>query len=137
MGIGFTTWEGYNYEDAVLVNERIVRDDVYTSIHIEEHECEARETKLGAEQITREVPNVSDDALSNLDENGIVMIGAEVKDGDILVGKVSPKGETDQTAEERLYKAIFNERAREVSSTREQEKLRILQSVFLTAVPAL
>ncbi len=115
--IGFTTWEGYNYEDAVLVNERIVRDDVYTSIHIEEHECEARETKLGAEQITREVPNVSDDALSNLDENGIVMIGAEVKDGDILVGKVSPKGETDQTAEERLYKAIFNERAREVKDT--------------------
>jgi len=115
--IGFTTWEGYNYEDAVLVNERIVRDDVYTSIHIEEHECEARETKLGAEQITREVPNVSDEALSNLDENGIVMIGAEVKDGDILVGKVSPKGETDQTAEERLYKAIFNERAREVKDT--------------------
>ena len=115
--IGFTTWEGYNYEDAVLVNERIVRDDVYTSIHIEEHECEARETKLGPEQITREVPNVGDDALSNLDENGIVMIGAEVKDGDILVGKVSPKGETDQTAEERLYKAIFNERAREVKDT--------------------
>ena len=115
--IGFTTWEGYNYEDAVLVNERIVRDDVYTSIHIEEHECEARETKLGSEQITREVPNVNDDALSNLDENGIVMIGAEVKDGDILVGKVSPKGETDQTAEERLYKAIFGEKAREVKDT--------------------
>lgn len=115
--IGFTTWEGYNYEDAVLVNERIVRDDVYTSIHIEEHECEARETKLGAEQITREVPNVSDDALSNLDENGIIMVGAEVKDGDILVGKVSPKGETDQTAEERLYKAIFGEKAREVKDT--------------------
>ncbi|MBQ4217626.1 MAG: DNA-directed RNA polymerase subunit beta, partial [Clostridiales bacterium] len=115
--IGFTTWEGYNYEDAVLVNERIVRDDVYTSIHIEEHECEARETKLGAEQITREVPNVSDEALSNLDEDGIVIIGAEVKDGDILVGKVSPKGETDQTAEERLYKAIFGEKAREVKDT--------------------
>ncbi|MBE7069140.1 MAG: DNA-directed RNA polymerase subunit beta [Ruminococcaceae bacterium] len=115
--IGFTTWEGYNYEDAVLVNERIVRDDVYTSIHIEEHECEARETKLGPEQITREVPNVGDDALSNLDENGIVMIGAEVKDGDILVGKVSPKGETDQTAEERLYKAIFGEKARDVKDT--------------------
>ncbi|SCW65142.1 DNA-directed RNA polymerase subunit beta [Ruminococcaceae bacterium YRB3002] len=116
--IGFTTWEGYNYEDAVLVNERIVRDDVYTSIHIEEHECEARETaKLGSEQITREVPNVGDDALSKLDERGIVMIGAEVKDGDILVGKVSPKGETDQTAEERLYKAIFGEKAREVKDT--------------------
>ena len=115
--IGFTTWEGYNYEDAVLVNERIVRDDVYTSIHIEEHECEARETKLGPEQITREVPNVGDEALSNLDENGIVMIGAEVKDGDILVGKVSPKGETDQTAEERLYKAIFGEKARDVKDT--------------------
>ena len=115
--IGFTTWEGYNYEDAVLVNERIVRDDYYTSIHIEEHECEARETKLGSEQITREVPNVGDDALANLDENGIVRIGAEVKDGDILVGKVSPKGETDQTAEERLYKAIFGEKAREVKDT--------------------
>ncbi len=116
--IGFTTWEGYNYEDAVLVNERIVRDDVYTSIHIEEHECEARETaKLGSEQITREVPNVGDDALSKLDERGIIMVGAEVKDGDILVGKVSPKGETDQTAEERLYKAIFGEKAREVKDT--------------------
>ncbi|MCR5059908.1 MAG: DNA-directed RNA polymerase subunit beta [Saccharofermentans sp.] len=116
--IGFTTWEGYNYEDAVLVNERIVRDDLYTSIHIEEHECEARETaKLGSEQITREVPNVGDDALSKLDERGIIMIGAEVNDGDILVGKVSPKGETDQTAEERLYKAIFGEKAREVKDT--------------------
>ena len=115
--IGFTTWEGYNYEDAVLVNERIVRDDVYTSIHIEEYECEARDTKLGAEEITREVPNVGDDALTNLDENGIIRIGAEVKSGDILVGKVSPKGETDPTAEERLYRAIFGDRAREVRDT--------------------
>jgi len=115
--IGFTTWEGYNYEDAVLVNERIVRDDVYTSIHIEEYECEARDTKLGAEEITREVPNVSEDAIANLDENGIIRIGAEVRSGDILVGKVSPKGETDPTAEERLYRAIFGDRAREVRDT--------------------
>ena len=115
--IGFTTWEGYNYEDAVLINERIVRDDVYTSIHIEEHECEARDTKLGAEELTREVPNVSEDALKNLDDNGIIRIGAEVKAGDILVGKVSPKGETDPTAEERLYRAIFGDRAREVRDT--------------------
>ncbi len=115
--IGFTTWEGYNYEDAVLVNERIVRDDYYTSIHIEEYDCEARDTKLGPEEITREVPNVSEDAISNLDENGIIRIGAEVKAGDILVGKVSPKGETDPTAEERLYRAIFGERAREVRDT--------------------
>jgi len=111
------TWEGYNYEDAVLVNERIVRDDVYTSIHIEEYECEARDTKLGPEEITREVPNVGDDALSNLDENGIIRIGAEVRAGDILVGKISPKGETDLTAEERLYRAIFGERAHEVKDT--------------------
>ncbi|MCQ2528309.1 MAG: DNA-directed RNA polymerase subunit beta [Saccharofermentans sp.] len=115
--IGFTTWEGYNYEDAVLVNERIVRDDVYTSIHIEEFECEARDTKLGAEEITREVPNASTDAIQNLDENGIIRIGAEVKAGDILVGKVSPKGESDPTAEERLYRAIFGDRAREVRDT--------------------
>ena len=115
--IGFTTWEGYNYEDAVLVNERIVRDDVYTSIHIEEFECEARDTKLGAEEITREVPNVGEDAIQNLDENGIIRIGAEVRAGDILVGKVSPKGETDPTAEERLYRAIFGDRAREVRDT--------------------
>ena len=115
--IGFMTWEGYNYEDAVLVNERIVRDDVYTSIHIEEYECEARDTKLGPEEITREVPNVGDDALSNLDENGIIRIGAEVRAGDILVGKISPKGETDLTAEERLYRAIFGERAHEVKDT--------------------
>lgn len=115
--IGFTTWEGYNYEDAVLINERIVRDDVYTSIHIEEHECEARDTKLGAEELTREVPNVPEDALRNLDDNGIIRVGAEVKAGDILVGKVSPKGETDPTAEERLYRAIFGDRAREVRDT--------------------
>jgi len=115
--IGFTTWEGYNYEDAVLINERIVRDDVYTSIHIEEYECEARETKLGAEELTREVPNVPEDALKNLDDQGIIRIGAEVKAGDILVGKVSPKGETDPTAEERLYRAIFGDRAREVRDT--------------------
>ena len=115
--IGFTTWEGYNYEDAVLVNERIVRDDLYTSIHIEEYECEARDTKLGPEEITREVPNVSEDAIQNLDENGIIRIGAEVRSGDILVGKVSPKGETDPTAEERLYRAIFGDRAREVRDT--------------------
>ena len=115
--IGFTTWEGYNYEDAVLINERIVRDDVYTSIHIEEHECEARETKLGAEELTKEVPNVPEDALRNLDDNGIITVGAEVKAGDILVGKVSPKGETDPTAEERLYRAIFGDRAREVRDT--------------------
>ena len=115
--IGFMTWEGYNYEDAVLVNERIVRDDVYTSIHIEEYECEARDTKLGPEEITREIPNVGDDALTNLDENGIIRVGAEVRAGDILVGKVSPKGETDLTAEERLYRAIFGERAREVRDT--------------------
>ncbi|MBO4459823.1 MAG: DNA-directed RNA polymerase subunit beta [Clostridiales bacterium] len=115
--IGFTTWEGYNYEDAVLVNERIVRDDVYTSIHIEEHECEARQTKLGDELITREVPNVGDEALSKLDEDGVVMVGSEVKDGDILVGKISPKGETEQSAEEKLYKAIFGEKAKEVKDT--------------------
>ncbi len=115
--IGFMTWEGYNYEDAVLINERIVRDDVYTSIHIEEYECEARDTKLGPEEITREIPNVGDDALSNLDEDGIIRIGAEVRAGDILVGKVSPKGETELTAEERLYRAIFGERAREVRDT--------------------
>ena len=115
--IGFMTWEGYNYEDAVLINERIVRDDVYTSIHIEEYECEARDTKLGPEEITREIPNVGDDALTNLDENGIIRVGAEVRAGDILVGKVSPKGETDLTAEERLYRAIFGERAREVRDT--------------------
>ena len=115
--IGFMTWEGYNYEDAVLVNEKIVRDDVYTSIHIEKYEIEARETKLGPEEITRDIPNVGDDALRDLDENGIIRIGAEVHSGDILVGKVTPKGETELTAEERLLRAIFGEKAREVRDT--------------------
>ena len=112
--IGFMTWEGYNYEDAVLLNEKLVRDDVYTSIHIEEYEIEARDTKLGPEEITRDIPNVGDDALKDLDENGIIRIGAEVHAGDILVGKVTPKGETELTAEERLLRAIFGEKAREV-----------------------
>lgn len=115
--IGFMTWEGYNYEDAVLINERLVRDDVYTSIHIEEYECEARDTKLGPEEITREIPNVSDDMLKNLDNNGVVRVGAEVHAGDIIVGKVTPKGETELTAEERLYRAIFGEKIREVRDT--------------------
>ncbi len=115
--IGFMTWEGYNYEDAVLINERLVRDDVYTSIHIEEYECEARDTKLGPEEITREIPNVGDDALKDLDEYGIIRIGAEVRAGDIIVGKVTPKGETELTAEERLYRAIFGEKIREVRDT--------------------
>ncbi|MDR0919845.1 MAG: DNA-directed RNA polymerase subunit beta [Oscillospiraceae bacterium] len=112
--IGFMTWEGYNYEDAVLLNEKVVRDDIFTSIHIEEYEVECRETKLGAEEITREIPNVSDDAKKDLDERGIIRIGAEVRSGDILVGKVTPKGETDLSAEERLLRAIFGEKAREV-----------------------
>ena len=112
--IGFMTWEGYNYEDAVLLNERVVREDIYTSIHIEEYEIEARDTKLGPEEITRDIPNVGDDALKDLDENGIIRIGAEVHAGDILVGKVTPKGETELTAEERLLRAIFGEKAREV-----------------------
>ena len=115
--IGFMTWEGYNYEDAVLLNEKMVRDDYYTSIHIEEYETEARDTKLGPEEITREIPNVGDDMLRNLNENGIIRIGAEVKTGDILVGKVTPKGETELTAEERLLRAIFGEKAREVRDT--------------------
>ena len=115
--IGFMTWEGYNYEDAVLINERLVRDDVYTSIHIEEYELEARDTKLGPEEITRDIPNVGDDALKDLDERGIIRIGAEVTAGDILVGKVTPKGETELTAEERLLRAIFGEKAREVRDT--------------------
>ncbi len=112
--VGFMTWEGYNYEDAVLLNEKMVRDDVYTSVHIEEHEVEARDTKLGPEEITRDIPNVGEDALANLDENGIIRIGAEVHSGDILVGKVTPKGETECTPEERLLRAIFGEKAREV-----------------------
>ena len=111
------TWEGYNYEDAVLLNEKIVREDVYTSIHIEEYETESRDTKLGPEEITRDIPNVSEDALKDLDERGIIRIGAEVKSGDILVGKVTPKGETELTAEERLLRAIFGEKAREVRDT--------------------
>jgi len=115
--IGFMSWEGYNYEDAVLISERLVRDDVYTSIHIEEYEAEARDTKLGPEEITRDIPGVGDDALKNLDERGIIRIGAEVRAGDILVGKVTPKGETELTAEERLLRAIFGEKAREVRDT--------------------
>ncbi len=115
--IGFMSWEGYNYEDAILISEELVRDDVFTSIHIEEHETEARDTKLGEEQITRDIPNLSDEALKNLDENGIVMVGAEVRSGDILVGKVTPKGETELTPEERLLRAIFGEKAREVRDT--------------------
>ena len=115
--VGFTTWEGYNYEDAVLLNERLVMDDVYTSIHVEEYECDARDTKLGPEEITRDIPGVGDDALKYLDERGIISVGAEVRSGDILVGKVTPKGETDLTAEERLLRAIFGEKAREVRDT--------------------
>ena len=115
--IGFMTWEGYNYEDAVLLSERLVQDDVYTSIHIEEYEAEARDTKLGPEEITRDIPGVGDDALKNLDERGIIRVGAEVRAGDILVGKVTPKGETELTAEERLLRAIFGEKAREVRDT--------------------
>ena len=115
--IGFMTWEGYNYEDAILINEKIVRDDVYTSIHIEEYETEARDTKLGPEEITCDIPNVNEDLLKDLDENGIIHVGAEVRAGDILVGKVTPKGETELTAEERLLRAIFGEKAREVRDT--------------------
>ena len=115
--IGFMTWEGYNYEDAVLLSERLVRDDVYTSVHIEEYECEARDTKLGPEEITRDVPGVGEEALKDLDEEGIIRVGAEVRAGDILVGKVTPKGETELTAEERLLRAIFGEKAREVRDT--------------------
>ena len=115
--IGFMTWEGYNYEDAVLLNERLVKDDVYKSIHIEEYECEARDTKLGPEEITRDIPGVGEDALRDLDEHGIIRIGAEVRANDILVGKVTPKGETELTAEERLLRAIFGDKAREVRDT--------------------
>ena len=115
--IAFSTWEGYNYEDAVLLSERLVKEDVFTSIHIEEYECECRDTKLGAEEITRDIPNIGDDGLKDLDENGIIRIGAEVRPGDILVGKVTPKGETELTAEERLLRAIFGEKAREVRDT--------------------
>ena len=115
--IAFTTWEGYNYEDAILLNERLVKEDVYTSIHIEDYDCECRDTKLGPEEITRDIPNIGEDSLKDLDENGIIRIGAEVRPGDILVGKVTPKGETELTAEERLLRAIFGEKAREVRDT--------------------
>ena len=115
--VGFMTWEGYNYEDAILLNERLVMEDVFTSIHVEEYECDARDTKLGPEEITRDIPGVGDDALKYLDERGIITVGAEVRAGDILVGKVTPKGETDLTAEERLLRAIFGEKAREVRDT--------------------
>ena len=115
--IGFITWEGYNYEDAMLISEQLVRDDVFTSIHIEEYECDSRDTKLGPEEITRDIPNVGEDAVRDLDANGIIKIGAEVRTGDILVGKVTPKGETELTAEERLLRAIFGEKAREVRDT--------------------
>lgn len=122
--IGFMTWEGYNYEDAILLSEKLVQNDVFTSIHIEEHEIECRETKLGNEEFTRDIPNIGDDALKDLDENGVIRIGAEVTSGDILVGKVSPKGETELTPEERLLRAIFGEK---------REKSKILRSAFLTA----
>jgi DNA-directed RNA polymerase subunit beta len=115
--VAFMTWDGYNYEDAIIMSERLVKEDVYTSIHIEEYESESRDTKLGPEEITRDIPNVGEDALRNLDERGIVRIGAEVKDGDLLVGKVTPKGVTELTAEERLLHAIFGEKAREVRDT--------------------
>jgi len=115
--VAFMTWDGYNYEDAIIMSERLVKEDVYTSIHIEEYEAESRDTKLGPEEITRDIPNVGEDALKNLDERGIVRIGAEVKDGDLLVGKVTPKGMTELTAEERLLHAIFGEKAREVRDT--------------------
>ena len=115
--VGFMTWDGYNYEDAIIMSERLVKDDVYTSLHIDEYESESRDTKLGPEEITRDIPNVGEDALRNLDERGIIRTGAEVKDGDLLVGKVTPKGVTELTAEERLLHAIFGEKAREVRDT--------------------
>src|SRR5699024_485930 len=115
--VAFMTWEGYNYEDAIIMSEKLVKDDVFTSIHIEEYESEARDTKLGPEEITRDIPNVGEDALRDLNEDGIIRIGAEVRDGDILVGKVTPKGVTELSAEERLLYAIFGEKAREVRDT--------------------
>src|SRR5699024_4759466 len=115
--IAFTTFDGYNFEDAIIMSERLVKDDVYTSIHIEEYESEARDTKLGPEEITREIPNVGEQALKNLDERGIIRVGAEVRDGDILVGKVTPKGVSELSAEEKLLHAIFGEKAREVRDT--------------------
>ena len=110
-------WEGYNYEDAILLSENLIKRDIYTSIHIEEYDCEARDTKLGPEEITRDIPNVSDESLKDLDEYGIIRKGADVRTGDILVGKVTPKGETELSAEERLLRAIFGEKAREVRDT--------------------
>ncbi len=110
-------WEGYNYEDAILLSEKLVKDDIFTSIHIEEYECDARDTKLGPEEITRDIPNVAEEVLRDLDDRGIIRVGAEVRPGDILVGKVTPKGETELTAEERLLRAIFGEKAREVRDT--------------------
>ena len=130
--IGFMTWEGYNYEDAVLLSEKLVMNDVYTSVHIEEYECESRDTKLGPEEITRDVPGVGDDALKDLDERGIIRIGAEVRAGDILVGKVTPKGETELTAEERLLRAIFGEKAREVRDT----SLKVPHGAYGTIIDA-
>ena len=115
--VAFMTWEGYNYEDAILISEKLVKDDLFTSIHIEEYECDARDTKLGPEEITRDIPNVGEEVLKDLDERGVIRVGAEVRPGDILVGKVTPKGETELTAEERLLRAIFGEKAREVRDT--------------------
>jgi DNA-directed RNA polymerase subunit beta len=115
--VAFMNYDGYNYEDAIIINEKLMQNDVFTSIHIEEHEIEARTTKLGDEEITREIPNVGEEALKNLDENGIIRIGAEVKAGDILVGKTTPKGETEPPAEEKLLRAIFGEKARDVRDT--------------------
>ena len=115
--VAYMPWEGYNYEDAILLSEKLVKEDIYTSIHIEEYECDARDTKLGQEEITQDIPNVAEDALRDLDADGIIRIGAEVRAGDILVGKVTPKGETELTAEERLLRAIFGEKAREVRDT--------------------
>ena len=122
--VAFMPWEGYNYEDAILISERMVKEDRFTSIHIEEYECEARDTKLGPEEITRDIPNVGEDALKDLDERGIIRIGAEVRPEDILVGKVTPKGETELTAEERLLRAIFGEKSREVRDTSAQSAAR-------------
>src|SRR5699024_2612095 len=115
--VAFMSWEGYNFEDAIILSQRLVQDDVLSSIHIEEHEVDARDTKLGAEEIIRDIPNISPDALADLDDRGIIRIGAEVTDGDILVGKVTPKGETELTPEERLLRAIFGEKSREVRDT--------------------
>ncbi len=113
----FMSWEGYNFEDAIIISQNLIREDKFTSIHIEKHEVEARDTKLGAEEITRDIPNVGEESLSDLDEDGIIRIGAEVREGDILVGKITPKGETELTAEEKLLRAIFGEKAREVKDT--------------------